>query len=194
MAAFGALTAGLLALPGRAQADDQARPALDAARAPALALALGGGAVSPGTAALVGAISFTYPLGAIVALEVEGGSGYAAGGQGARPQFWLRLAAGAQVRLARGPVMPWLGARVVHVHAAATDVWLDHPGHSLAGDASHGLGHLTGLGATAGLAWDLPGTDGRCAALLEGEALWMVVGDAPPWTLTARLGALLRFG
>jgi hypothetical protein len=181
--------------PSRASARDGA-PEVEpnAARAPALALSVGGGALAPHAPALVGALSFTFPLGAVVALEVEGGSGYAAGSQSTEPSFWLRLAAGAQLRFARGPLVPWLGARVAHVHAAPPRVWLDHPGHTLAGDSTHGLGHLTGLGATAGVSFDLPDTGGRFAALLETEVLWMVVGPAPPWLLTARLGALVRLG
>jgi hypothetical protein len=145
-------------------------------------LRIGGGAgftASPDRFALTGSLAGLIPLGDLVVLEILGGTGVAPGSDVQTTQLWLRLALGARIETRTVPVRWYASIRVAHIHQAPLDSWGDHFGDSIAGDPSHGLGHLTALGGATGIAWDVPGTDRQLVLNAELEVLGLVHGAGP---------------
>jgi hypothetical protein len=164
------------ALPARADA-----PARDPyARGFALRLGGGGGlTASPDAFAVSGSLAGLIPLGDLVVAEILAGVGSAPADSVQETHLWLRLALGVRLETRTTPVRAYAAVRVAHIHDAPLHAWGHHLGPSLAGDPSHGLGHLTGLGGAAGAAWDVPGTERQLVLSAELEVLGLVHGAGP---------------
>lgn len=102
------------------------------------------------------------------AFEAFAGGGFAGRGHAGRGN--LRAGLGLRVGARSGASRPYLGVRAAHVHEAPLSSFRDHPGQALTGDPTHGLGHVTLVGGTAGFVLVPRGTT-RLRATVELESL-----------------------
>jgi hypothetical protein len=149
----------------------------------------GGAAPSGGTL-----LAVTVPIVRVVAIEIMGASGYALGKTtGTEDDFWLRLALGLRIEDSLRKLRPYGAFRLVHLHYAPVQTWIDHPGDSIAGSSSEGLDHRSGMALAGGLSWTVPRTKGKLRLMGEAELAWVPIGTGPEWFLTTTLGAGLAF-
>ncbi len=173
-------TLAINSVPSSAQADR--RVTLDAAAGFATPL----DKVRPMAALTLGV---HVPIGDWIGLEVLGAAGITPGdAQDAR--MLLRLTGG--LRLEQGVLGQrfYASFRVAHVHDAPLHVWEHHLGASLAGDATHGLSHLTAMGGAVGAAFAITPISPQLSVAVEAELLGLIVGKGSSgwFTLTASLG------
>jgi hypothetical protein len=194
-AGLGALFFLPLLAPRAARADTAQPDTTNATPPPASRLvvygAAGVGSVldKPGGAAPAADASLTLalPLARLVALELMGSTGYALG-HGTEDDFWARLALGLRIEDSFRDLRPYGAFRLVHLHYASAETWLQHPLDSIAGSSSEGLQHRSGMGAAAGLSWTIPHTRGKVRVMGEAELAWVPVGIGPAWFLTTSVG------
>ena len=159
------------------------RIALYAAAGVGSVLDKGGGAAPAGDSSL----TLTLPLARLVAVELMGSTGYAIG-HGTGDDFWARLALGLRVEDSLRDLRPYGALRLVHLHYAPAETWVQHPFDSAAGSSSEGLQHRSGMGLAGGLSWTIPHTRGRARVMAEAELSWVPVGTGPAWFLGTSAG------
>jgi hypothetical protein len=182
--------------PRVARADaDPDHPMARTAESPRVAIYAGSGVGSvldkPGGAAPSGGtlLALTLPIARLVTVELIGSTGYALGHvTGTEDDFWARLALGLRIEDSLRTLRPYGAFRLVHLHYAPVQTWLDHPGDSIAGSSSEGLQHRSGMGLAGGVSWTVPHTKGRLRLMGEGELSWVPIGTGPAWFLTTSLG------
>jgi hypothetical protein len=139
-------------------------------------------------------LALTLPIVRLVAVELMGSTGYALGHTtGTEDDFWARLALGLRIEDSLRALRPYGAFRLVHLHYAPVQTWLDHPGDSIAGSSSEGLQHRSGMALGGGLSWTVPRTKQKLRLMGEAELAWVPIGTGPAWFLTTTLGAGLAF-
>jgi len=188
------LTAATVMAPtARADGPAQARPDPRYEPAPTLYYGLGGGVLaSPVRGFAASALGLAWPIVGPLALDVQTGMGSAPRDPSEQGDLWIRLAAGARLELPNRPLRPYVTLRVTHIHMAPLQVWSDHPFAAIAGDATYGLAHRTGLALSGGAMWSIPGAEHwQLGGDLEGE--WVINGAGPSWFVALQVQIAYAF-
>jgi hypothetical protein len=156
-----------------------------------LYLSTGGGSVLdtprgavPSTQA---SLRLNLPLVRWAALELMATTGLSFGRE-EPDDFWARLGLGLRVEDATRAIRPYGSLRLVHIHFASAQTWIDYPLDSIAGSSTEGLQHRSGMALATGLSATMPGSAGRVRAMVEVELSWIPVGDPPAWFVATELG------
>ncbi|MGO8998534.1 MAG: hypothetical protein ACLQVI_34875 [Polyangiaceae bacterium] len=198
---FGALSLTLSASSvAHADPADPDHPTTPAATSSRVAIYAGAGVGSvldkPGGAAPAGGtvLVLTLPLMRLLTVELIGSTGYALGHvTGTEDDFWARLALGLRIEDSLRTLRPYGAFRLVHLHYASAQTWIDHPGDSIAGSSSEGLQHRSGMALAGGISWTVPHTKQKLRIMGEAELAWVPIGTGPAWFLTTSLGLGLAF-
>lgn len=143
----------------------------------AFALRVGAGAdvlVGPDRVAPVVMLSGLLPIGEWASVEI--GARVGVDPELELGRAWVGLEAGFRGEIPLLEWRPYGSLRIAHTHDAPIATWGDHFGESLAGDPNYGMAHLTALGGALGLAWIVPGTEGRLSISWELSAYARVHG------------------
>lgn len=161
----------------------------------AVMLRIGAGASAlpgPDRAGLTGELGVQIPLAEWMSIDVVARLGVDPWDQQGR--IWIALLAGVRGELPLDAWRPYLALRIAHVHDAPLDAWGEHFGETLAGDPSHGLGHLTALGGALGATWEVPGTQRRVVLSAEAEGLGLIHGHMHAGAPAGWIGGVIGVG